>query len=177
MFEVHPRIAWQLAFFDGKFRIVEHSSLGMPIRTPCDFAKALEYNPRRIAKTLLLANSSIRSKKRDDIPLSNYAVVCLPAPDRVDLEKLADSLRWPRAEFASGDELNRLLHYPPNGVSPLGIFGIQLFIDKTLMAFETIMIGSGAPAIEIEIEPRCLLALTHGRLCDFVKCENAATQK
>jgi len=166
---IHPRAAAALeANSSIPFWLWDHASFAMPICSPREFADALKFDPSRIAKTVLLARHSLRQHQRLMSPAENYAAVCIPAPARMNFARVGDLLGWKRAELATVDELKILLGYPSGAVSPLGIGDVPLFADTSLLAFQTILVGSGIPGVEIEIEPQALAAISNARLADIL---------
>jgi Cys-tRNA(Pro)/Cys-tRNA(Cys) deacylase len=83
---------------------------------------------------------------------------------KVDFKIIADAMECPRVEIADKAELESLLNFPPNGVSPLGNNAYPVFIEESLMSYPTILVGSGSIGIEIELEPAELVRLTSAQL-------------
>lgn len=146
---MHPNVARALKGKGVSFRLVNHAEFPEPIQTPADFARQLGYNLARITKTLL-----VRSADH-----SRFALVVAPMGFRVNFPRLAEAMSTKRVEVASPLELQMRAGYPRNGVSPLGVAAIPVFMDDSLLEFETILIGSGETAEEIEISPQDLLSL------------------
>jgi Cys-tRNA(Pro)/Cys-tRNA(Cys) deacylase len=147
---VHPNVAHVLTGKHIPFRVLKHADFPEPIQTPADFARQLGYDLARITKTLL-----VRAADR-----SRFALVVAPIGSRVDFKRLATAMGVQKVEVASPPELQKQTGYPRNGVSPLGVDGTPVFIEDSLLQFETILIGSGETAVEIEIPPHDLLSLT-----------------
>lgn len=144
-----PRIIEALDGASTSYRVHRHDDFERPIRTPKDFADALNYDLSRITKTLFLRS---RGEAR------HYLVVC--GMDRqIDLSGLATRLDARRLEMASLSDLQALVGYPPTSVTPIGVPDIPVFIDETLLAHATILTGAGVPRVEIELSPVDLMAL------------------
>jgi Cys-tRNA(Pro)/Cys-tRNA(Cys) deacylase len=158
MNEIHPRVVASINV-GVEWQCRRHAEQTTPIRSPQDFADALGYDAHRIAKTVLLGNSRLSSAQRLTQPFGNYLAACLPAPCRIDFSKLACRAGWPRCELATRDELKAILGYPVGGVSPFGLGDVPLFIDHSLMEFETVLVGAGTVGVEIEITPLQLLQI------------------
>jgi Cys-tRNA(Pro)/Cys-tRNA(Cys) deacylase len=71
-------------------------------------------------------------------------------------------------EVASKDELQQIIGYASTGVTPLGVDSIKIFVDRSLLDFETILTGAGIPGVEIELSPNDLMNLTGALLLDII---------
>lgn len=151
---MHPRVQQALLAAGVNYQVRNHADCPKPIRSPQDFAVCLGYELGRITKTLFC-----RSTKRD-----KYALVVAPMATKVDFTIIAYALECARVEVADKNELESMLQYPPQGVSPLGVEGRPVFIDQSLMSYPTVLIGSGMPGIEIELEPATLVRLCSAQL-------------
>jgi Cys-tRNA(Pro)/Cys-tRNA(Cys) deacylase len=148
----HPRIQELLEASKAVVRVHRHADLGVPIRSPDDFARALGYEPGRITKTLLLKAAGG----------GGFCLAVLPASARADLGVAAARMGAGRCSMASAGELAQMLDYPPMGVSPLGTRGMRVLLDASLAAWPTVLVGAGTVGVEIEIEPEELRRLTAG---------------
>ncbi|CCD84773.1 conserved protein of unknown function [Bradyrhizobium sp. ORS 285] len=164
---VHPKIEAALAE-QRPIRVVAHASLAQPIRSPADFAKALGYPIVRIVKTVLLANAGVTSDQRSLSHAGQYAAVSVPSSSRINLARVSELMGWPRAELSSKGELQRLLDYPPGGVSPFGLGNIPLIFDESLLGFDSILVGAGVVGAELEVRPRALLDVAQGQVAQIV---------
>lgn len=124
------------------------------IRTPQDFAFALNYELARITKTLLL-----RASDKDA-----FLVAFLSCNKRLNMKRLAERVEAEQLRMADEQELNRMLGYPRHGVSPIGATGMRVVMDEDLTAFPTILIGAGEVAVEIEISPQALRDITRAEV-------------
>lgn len=147
---MHPNVELALASWPGAYRLHRHSEFPQPIHNPRDFARQLNYDLARITKALL-----VRSPAG-----APYALAVAPASKRVNFATLARELGVNRVEIASLSELQSVTGYPPQGVSPLGVPGVKVFLESNLLRFETVLIGAGETGEEIEIAPRDLLSIT-----------------
>jgi Cys-tRNA(Pro)/Cys-tRNA(Cys) deacylase len=130
--------------------MLKHADFPQPIETPADFARQLGYALPRITKTLLVRST--------DQP--RFALVVAPMGFRVNFQLLAQAMSAKRVEVAPALELQVHVGYPRNGVSPLGVDNMPIFMDHSLLEFDTILVGSGEMGEEIELAPRDLLSLT-----------------
>lgn len=154
---MHPRVASLLQHAEVPFRVIRHADFSVPILNASDFAKALGYEAGRVTKTLLLKASG---KER-------FCLAVVPANARVNFTAVGRELGGGRYSVASPDHLARFLDYPPFGVSPLGAPDVPVLIDGRLECYESVLIGSGVPGIEIEIAPSDLKVLTLGRTSEL----------
>jgi Cys-tRNA(Pro)/Cys-tRNA(Cys) deacylase len=153
---VNAKVSEVLQAHSGKYRVHRHSDFPQPIHTPADFAAQLGYPLERITKTLLVRSADGR-----------YAVLVASMGKKVDFKAVAGELESKRIEIAPASELLSLTGYPPNGVSPLGIENLPVLLEEGLFAFNTILVGAGEPGVEIEIDPKALLAITRARRLAF----------
>jgi Cys-tRNA(Pro)/Cys-tRNA(Cys) deacylase len=165
--DLHPKIAALIAPFRDQLRVYAHADFPQPIGLPDDFAAVLGYDPRRIAKTVLMGNRSIAPERRLDTPDSHYAMACLSATDRIDMPKLAEAAGWARAEMATANELAASVGYPIGSVSPLAVGAIRVYLASNLSRFDTILIGGGRAGIEVELSPALLAKLAAATLLDI----------
>ena len=149
--EPHPEVVRALAAAGVRYTLRRHADLPGPVRSPAEFAAALGVAPERIAKTLLVRCAG---------PGGALARVVAPAPARVDLKAAAARLGCSRVELASREALAEALGHPPTGVSPFGAPGVPVLVDAELMGHSTVLVGGGAPAVEVEVAPGDLVAAT-----------------
>ena len=147
---MHPNVARVLAGGNVPFRVRRHADFPEPIDNPADFARQLGYDLARITKTLLVRST--------DGP--QFALIVAPMGFRVNFHVLAAAISVKKIVVATPSELQTVTGYPRNGVSPLGVVHAKVVMDDSLLQFETILIGSGETAVEIEIASRDLLSLT-----------------
>jgi Cys-tRNA(Pro)/Cys-tRNA(Cys) deacylase len=154
---MHPNVAAAVAAHQLQAKIHRHADLPQPVRTPSDFAAQIGYNLDRITKTLLVRGGEM------------LALVVAPMGSKVDFSAVAARLDAKRVEVAPREELERVTHYPPNGVSPLGVAGVPVFIDDTLFDHATVLIGAGEAGVELEIAPEALARATNASRLALVR--------
>jgi Cys-tRNA(Pro)/Cys-tRNA(Cys) deacylase len=155
----HPKIIQRLNELNINYQVREHANLGSPIRSPADFAKALGYSIERITKSLLL---------RGQNNLEFILAVC-PANKKLDLAGIAKLLGCGRLELATRDELLEKTGYPPTGVSPIGIEGVRVVVEESLIPQETVLIGGGEVGVEVEIGPKDLVDISKAMVGKIVQ--------
>ena len=153
---MHPRVAETLERAGLPYRVYRHADFPDPIRSPADFAHALGYDPRRITKSLFFRCQ----------PSGQYGILVCPTTRRADLRLLAQHIGCRRVQLAEPGELLATLDYPPAGVSPLGAGAVPVFMDESLMAFTTVLVGAGEAGVEIEIAPADLKLITGATVLD-----------
>lgn len=147
---MHTRIASLLEKGEYTYTVHRHRDLDAEIRSPNDFARAIGLSIDRVTKTLF-----IKSKRTN-----RYALVTAPMPKRMDLKRVGRALGLGPAELGSPSELQDLVGYPRNGVSPLGVEEIPVGLDRELLAHASITIGGGEVGSEIEISPLVIKDIT-----------------
>jgi Cys-tRNA(Pro)/Cys-tRNA(Cys) deacylase len=150
MNDLHPAIAAALAASGIPHSIVRHADLGVPVRGPGDVAAACGLEIGQITKTLLLCARDGRT-----------FVVVTPVLDRLPLRSLAAELKAGRLSLASLDTLSQVTGYPPAGVSPLGVpAGPRVLVAAGLLAWREILVGGGAPGVEVRLAAVDLVAVS-----------------
>lgn len=129
-----------------------HADFNMEIKSPVDFANVLGYDIKRITKSVFV--SSANKEK--------YAIAVCSADKKLNFRILATALDCRKVEVASKEELQQLIGYPPNGVAPIGLNNIPVYVDIKLLDFESILTGAGTTGEEIEISPYDLQKISRG---------------
>jgi Cys-tRNA(Pro)/Cys-tRNA(Cys) deacylase len=110
-------------------------------------AELLDVEAARVFKTLVVTV--------DGAPL----IAIVPVERELDLRTLGK-----RAALAPAAEAERLTGYVTGGISPLGQRRrLPTVLDDSALAFDTILVSAGRRALELELAPADLLALTSGR--------------
>ena len=149
---MHDGVRTALERFCRPYIVHEHRHLRATIADPADVARALEIEPERIAKTLLLVEKAGARR---------YALLCCSWKRRADVTAVAARIGFGRLELASSGRLADVLGYERGAVSPLGApRNVPVAIDAALYAFPSVLIGAGARGVEIEIAARDLEAMT-----------------
>jgi len=149
--KLHENVYAAIRGLEGECKVYDHRKLAAEIRTPADFAAALGYPVERIAKTLFLCSPDRQA----------YAAAVCSVSRRLDFKSAAGAIGVDRVELASAEDLRVKTGYPRNGVSPLGLpDGISVVLDRPLLDYPSILIGSGAAEVEIEIAPADLVRIS-----------------
>jgi Cys-tRNA(Pro)/Cys-tRNA(Cys) deacylase len=156
---MHPKVYKALNNDLIPYREIRHDSFSFPIISPFDFAKALGYEISRITKSVFL-----RSKLKD-----KYIMAVCSIDKKLNLNQLSLLSNTNKLEVADKQELETITDYPPNGVCSIGLAAnISVFIDHSLDAFPSILIGSGEPGVEIELSPTDLVKISKANFEDII---------
>lgn len=104
-------------------------------------AKALNCEPKRIAKTL-------------SFMLNGHAILIITAGDaKIDNHKYKEKF-GAKAKMLSADEVETLVGHAVGGVCPFGINeGIEVYLDESLKRFDTVFPACGSSNSAIELSP------------------------
>jgi Cys-tRNA(Pro)/Cys-tRNA(Cys) deacylase len=107
-------------------------------------ADALGLDPARVFKTLVA-------------DLDGTLTVCIvPVDGELDLRSLGK-----RARLADTAKAERTTGYVAGGISPLGQRrALPTLVDETALEHDTVFVSGGRRGLEIELDPRDLVALT-----------------
>jgi Cys-tRNA(Pro)/Cys-tRNA(Cys) deacylase len=155
---MHPEIEIALKQYNSRYKEHLHTSYNTEINNPADFANALGYTIERITKSVL-----IRSTDR-----KKFAMAVCSVNKKFNFPELAKHMTCKKVEVASKEELNQLVGYPVNGVCPIGLRDIPVFMDSTLLTFETVLVGGGIPKTEIEIYPLDLQRISEATILSII---------
>lgn len=105
-------------------------------------AKALNCEPKRIAKTL-------------SFMLNGQAILIVTAGDaKIDNHKYKEKF-GAKAKMLSADEVETLVGHAVGGVCPFGINeGIEVYLDESLRRFDTVFPACGSSNSAIELSPQ-----------------------
>jgi Cys-tRNA(Pro)/Cys-tRNA(Cys) deacylase len=156
---MHPNVEKILIDNNIPHLEIRHDSFDVAINSPMDFASALNYNLSRITKSVFL-----RSKSKE-----KYIMAVCSIDKKLNLPQLALLAQVNKLELADKQDLASMVGYPRNGVCCIGIpANIETFIDKSLNALPSVLIGSGEPGIEIEISPANLAISSNSTFEDII---------
>ncbi len=148
---LHSRVRERLQACAAVYVVRDHDALPVAITSPADFAGALGYPLGRIMKTLVCRSGSAGA----------FTAVVAPMDTRADFKRIARQLNCSRLQAASPAELESVTGYPRGGVSPVGLDeGMAVVIERRALDYETVLIGGGAPGVEVEIAPQELIRIT-----------------
>lgn len=114
-------------------------------------AKALQIEPTRVFKTLVLALEGDEKK---------MAVGIIPVTQQLDVKALAKAVGAKKAEMADPKQAERITGYLVGGISPLGQKRrLPTVLDESALEFETIFVSAGRRGLELELCPSHLMEL------------------
>ena len=129
---------------------VEEFGEGTP--TAADAAAATGAPIESIVKSLVFAG--------DGRPI----VVMVPGDSRADTARVAAAAGCERVKVVSGDAVERLTGFPPGGVAPFPLPGIEtILIEQALFGHEIVWIGAGSPRHMAALAPNDLARLARAR--------------
>jgi prolyl-tRNA editing enzyme YbaK/EbsC (Cys-tRNA(Pro) deacylase) len=118
-------------------------------------AEKLGVTVGNIAKSLLFIGKDGR-----------YAMVICPGDRRVSNAKLKQVLGV-KTRMAGPEEVTRLTGFPPGGVCPFGVAGVEILLDQRLGSFETIYPAAGTDSSGVPMSFETLKAITGGGVFDL----------
>jgi prolyl-tRNA editing enzyme YbaK/EbsC (Cys-tRNA(Pro) deacylase) len=141
---VHPRVREVLRRHRVPFVVHRHRDLLPRVPDgPQDVARALGYPLERITRSVLL-----RCSCHD-----RYSVVVCPVNHPLDLAQIAQHLGCHDVEPGSDREIDAILGFSPEGISPIAVAGMPVIVDQALFGYPTVLVGGGELRVEIEIDP------------------------
>ena len=156
--KMHSRIKEKLTTQQIGYKEIRHDSFITPIHSPFDFANALGFEVERITKSVFL-----RSKAKE-----KYIMAICSCGKKLNLPLLANLAQVNKLEVADKQELADLIGYPSTGVCAIALpASIEVFMDSSLLNFETVLTGAGEVAVEIELNPKDLAEISDATLAEI----------
>jgi len=91
-------------------------------------------------------------------------VVLVPGDLRADTTKIAAAAGCERVKPVGADAVERLTGFPPGGVAPFPLPGIEtVLIERSLLAHEEVWIGAGSSRHMAALAPSDLARLARAR--------------
>jgi len=120
-----------------------------------DAALLLNVSPDLVFKTI------VTTRDKPKKPL----LVVVPASSKVDLKKLALTLKEKKVYLPTEHEAEQLTGLQAGGISPLALInkGFQVIIDLSAQKHEVIYISGGQRGLNIRLSPNDLATLTNAR--------------
>jgi Cys-tRNA(Pro)/Cys-tRNA(Cys) deacylase len=121
-------------------------------------AQELGVEPERVFKTLLADVDGV------------LVVAVVPVDGQLDLKALAAAIGGKRAAMAEVARAERATGYVAGGISPLGQRQSHpTIVDESALAFPTILVSGGRRGLDVELEPKDLITLTHARVSPIAR--------
>jgi len=112
-------------------------------------ARKVGVDPERVFKTLVTSGGG-----------TVHVVFCLPSVLELDLRRAADAAGCRRVDLVPPEALPDLTGYVRGGCSPLAMKkAFPTYLEETAQLFDTILISAGLRGLQVELNPRDLLAL------------------
>ncbi|EFQ84315.1 YbaK/EbsC protein [Aeromicrobium marinum DSM 15272] len=121
-------------------------------------ARALQVEPDRVFKTLVVALDSSR------------AVGVVPVSRSLDLKALAAALGSKKAQLADPVDAERVTGFVTGGISPVGQKRrLPTVLDESLQQWDTIFVSGGRRGLDVEVSADDLVRLTDGVLAAIAR--------
>lgn len=133
-----------------KFRLIELTDRAMTVADVIKFSKG-DVKAEEICKTIVVRDGQ-----------GNYCGLFLEGSRKVDFAKVA-SLLGSKAKIASADEVKSVTRIEPGAVCPL-LLKIPVIVDKGILKFDNVNVGSGDHLYGIEMSPKDMLGLIDARV-------------
>ena len=95
-----------------------------------------------------------------------YFLVVCPGDRKVSNAKLKQVVGV-KSRMAGAEEVRRLTGFPPGGVCPFGVEGVEILLDRGLRELQTIYPAAGTDSSGVPMSFETLAAITGGRLFDL----------
>jgi Cys-tRNA(Pro) deacylase len=96
-------------------------------------------------------------------------IVLVPGDRRADARKVAAAAGCAKARVARADEVERATGFTPGAVAPFPHEHVRVFVERTLLAHETVWIGAGSTCHIAGLSPSELVRLARARPMDAVE--------
>ena len=126
-------------------------------------AAALEVEPERVLKTLVIDLTAGKGSKRQ------LAVCVIPTTHHLSLRKAAAAHGVSKAAMAVPHDASKSSGYIPGGISPLGQKNaLPTVIEETAVLFDTVFISGGRRGLDIELNAEDLAELCSASFADLL---------
>ncbi len=139
--------------FDLKYYEVDESDLSGET-----VAAKIGFPVEQVFKTLITLGDS-----------TGYLFALIPTGTSLDLKALAKASGNRKVELVALREVLIVTGYLRGGVSPIGAKKtLPVFIDETIILWESISVSAGQRGIQMLIHPDDLIRITNATLCDLI---------
>jgi Cys-tRNA(Pro) deacylase len=130
-----------------------------PVYTAAGAARERGVRLSQIAKSLV-------------VKCTNKVVLAVVPGDRkLSLGKLARLLGEKNVRLADRQEARAATGYEIGSISPIGVSGIEVWVESGLLNEEYVDISSGRPDAGVELLSRDLLRVVHGKVADMCQTQ------
>ena len=96
-------------------------------------------------------------------------VFIIPVDQELDLKKAAEVTNEKKVELIHVRDIQKLTGYIRGGCSPIGMKkNYQTFIHQSIIQQEFIYISAGLRGLQIKMNPKDLISITNGVVCDLI---------
>ncbi|SDM03607.1 Cys-tRNA(Pro) deacylase [Halogranum gelatinilyticum] len=127
-------------------------------KTAADAAEAVGCDVAQIASSIVLVADS------------EVVVSVTSGANRVSMAKVAELVGAESARMAEADEVKRATGWSIGGVPPIcHATSVPVFVDETLLEFETVWAAAGTPTAVFRVESEELVELSGGEVADVAE--------
>lgn len=148
-----------MKFLEGKKVGYEAFAYPAELRDAEEVAQAINFPPEEVFKTLVVPRSGPGK------PL----LALVPAPQQLDLKKLAKAAGEKKLKMATQREAEELTGLQVGGISALALVnrGFEVYLDQSAGQLEKIVISAGERGQQIRLRTADLIRLTRARTADI----------
>lgn len=136
-----------------KFRLIELTDRAMTVSDVIKFSMG-DVKAEEICKTIIVKDEK-----------GNYFGLFLEGSRKIDFARVA-ALLGSKARIASAEEVRNITGIEPGAICPL-LLKIPVIVNKGVLKFDNVNIGSGDHLYGIEMNPKDLLGLVDARVEDI----------
>lgn len=151
---LHPKVFEVLQRAAMHYEVIAHAQLGEKIGSPQDFARVIGCPVESVAKSVCLKTKG-----------TNKSVIAVvPSNARVNLEEVSSLVEASEMNVVSAKQASAFTGHELNGISPVGNVESIVVVDRALLNFKEIYIGTGYAGTELRLDSRDLVTLTDAKV-------------
>lgn len=104
-----------------------------------------------------------------------FLIIC--AGDAQTSTKKIKDLTGTKTRMATAEELKDVTGFSPGGVCPFGVAGINIYMDESLKAWNTIYPAAGTDSSGVPVSYEKLMAITGARPCDVSAAKSSSGEE
>lgn len=145
----------------GKKIAFETFAYPAELKDAAEVATAVGFPPPQVFKTLVV-------QPPDGDPRAKPMLVMVPAPQQLDLKKLAKSIGVKKLKMATQREAEAMTGLQVGGISALALLnkGFAVYIDQSARDLGDVVISAGERGLQIKLAVADLVKLTRARFAD-----------
>ena len=155
--EIDPSIFAVLDRFEGRYELIK---IDPDFAGTVDFCEKYGFPLENSGNTIIVASKKISPVR--------FCACLVRASTRLDVNGMVKKLMdVRRLSFATPDQTVESTGMMVGGVTPFGLSeSIEVFVDKSVMDLEYVIIGGGSRSYKIKIEPNIFNALPNFKIID-----------